>query len=870
MRQQPPIPPRLAERLLLRVLRPELAEEVLGDLEEKFYAVAERKSPFRARLNYWFQAINYLRPFAIGKSNSRSNSNYTAMFKHNLLLSFRNFKRYKSSFFINLTGLSTGLACALLICLWVFDELQMDKFHAKGDRIYQVLQNTQLADGILTGEGTPDPLPEALAKEIPEVAYAAGLTPPEWFGNFTLSYQNTFLKAKGQFAGKDYFNIFSYNLKEGDPDQVLSSINSIVISEDLAMRIFKTTENVVGKTIESSLIGFTDPVTVSGVFSIPANSTKKFDFVLSWLLWDDLSKRLSRPQNWGNHGPSTYVTLVEGADPAQFNEKIAGFVKARSEGSNITLIAAPYAGRYLYGNYTNGVQDGGRIEYVRMFSIIAVFILVIACINFMNLSTAKASRRLKEIGVKKALGANRKTLVVQYLSESMLLTFLSLTVAIFLVLLVLPQFNDITGKQLTLSLDSGLPLLFLGITIITGLLAGSYPALYLSRFHPAYVLKGGQVSSSWGELFARKGLVVFQFTLSIILIVSVLVVYQQLDYVQSKNLGYSKDNVIHFEIEGKVAESREPFVAAVKNIPGVVNASAMSNIVVGSNNSTQGLKWEGKNPEDDISFEVVTGSYDMIETLGIELLDGRSFSKDFGAEENNLILNEAAVKVMGFDNPVGQTVNMWRENRQVIGVVKNFHFESLHERVKPLLFRFEPGRTLKVLVKIESGKEQETLQRLEAFYGEFNPGYSFDYAFIDENYQAQYVAERRVGSLSKYFAGFAIVISCLGLFGLAAFTAERRMKEIGIRKILGSTNWGIVYLLSGDFTKMVLVAIGIALPVGYYLSKQWLQSYEYAIGLSVWYFVCAGIAALFIAWLTVGVQTLKAASVNPSECLRHE
>ena len=792
------------------------------------------------------------------------------MFKHNLLLSYRGFLRYKSSFFINLIGLSSGLACTLLISLWVFDELQMDKFHAKSDRIYQVLENTHLADGIVTGESTPDPLPEALAKEIPEVEYAAGVTPPEWFGNFTLSYQNTFIKAKGQFAGKDYFNIFSYELKEGDPDQVLSTISSIVISEDLAMRIFKTTEDVVGKTIESSLIGFTDPVTVSGIFTIPANSTKKFDFVLSWILWDDLSKRVGRPQNWDNHGPSTYVALVKGADPAQFNEKIAGFIKARAEGSNVTLIAAPYTGRYLYGSYTNGMQDGGRIEYVQMFSIIAVFILVIACINFMNLSTAKASRRLKEIGVKKALGADRKTLVVQYLSESMLLTLLSLAVAVFLVLLVLPQFNDITGKQLTLSLNSQTTLLLLGITAVTGLLAGSYPALYLSRFNPAYVLKGGQISTSWGELLARKGLVVFQFTLSVILIVSVVVVYKQLDYVQSKNLGYSKDNVIHFEIEGKVAESREPFVAAVKNIPGVVNASAMSNIVIGTNNTTQGLKWEGKNPDDDIKFEVVTGSYDMVETLGIEVLEGRSFSKDFGAEENNLILNEAAVKVMGFENAVGQTVNMWGENRQIIGVVKDFHFESLHERVKPLLFRFEPGRTLKVLVKLESGREKETLERLEAFYGEFNPGYSFEFAFMDENYQAQYAAEQRVSSLSKYFAGFAIIISCLGLFGLAAFTAERRMKEIGIRKILGSTNWGIVFLLSSDFTKMVLVAIGIALPVGYYLTSQWLQNYEYAIGLSVWYFAGAGLAALFIAWLTVGVQTVKAAQVNPVQCVRNE
>lgn len=864
-------PPRLAVWFLTRLLRYDLAEEVLGDLEEKFYSMAEKKSAFRARLNYWSQVFNYLRPFAIRKSKQSTNSNITVMFKHNMVLSYRSFLRYKSSFFINLFGLSTGLACTLLICLWVYDELKVDKFHTKSERLFQIMENTEMADGIITGEGTPDILPAELAKELPEVEYAIGVTPPEWFGNFTLAYEGAYLKAKGQFAGKDYFNVFSFKLLEGNPDQVLADKTSIVISEDLALRIFKTKDNVVGKTLESSLIGFTDPVTVTGVFEkTPANSTQQFDFVLSWALWDDLSKRTGRNVNWYNHGPETYVTLKEGTDAALFNDKIMDFIKARAEGSNVTLFAAPYADRYLYGSYTNGGQDGGRIDYVRMFSVIAAFILVIACINFMNLSTAKASRRLKEIGVKKALGAGRKTLIIQYLSESMLLTFLSLLVALLLVVVFLPQFNNITGKQLSIGFEPTILLTLVGISLITGLVSGSYPALYLSKFKPAFILKGGQVSASWGEVLVRRGLVVFQFALSVIFIVSVLVVYKQIDFIQSKNLGYSKDNVIHFEIEGKVAENREAFLGGLKSVPGVVNAAVMSNIVVGTNNTTSGLNWEGKNPDDNIRFELVMGGFDIIETLGIEVLEGRSFSPDFGAEESNVILNEAAIRVMGLENPIGKSIDMWGEKRQIVGVVKDFHFESLHEKVKPLLFRFETGRTLKIIAKIEAGKERETLEAMEKFYGEFNSGYSFDFAFMDQNYQAQYASEQRVGALSGYFAGFAILISCLGLFGLASFTAERRVKEIGIRKILGSTNWGIVYLLSSDFTKMVLAAILIALPVGYFLTKEWLQGFEYAISLEWWFFAGAGLTALFVAWLTVSLQTFKAASVNPAECLKHE
>ncbi|MEQ8417162.1 MAG: ABC transporter permease [Imperialibacter sp.] len=863
-------PPRLAGKLLIKLLRNDLAEEILGDLEEKFYATAERKSLSKARRNYWYQTLHYLRPFAIRKTQS-TNSNITTMFKHNLLLSFRNFKKYKSSFFINLVGLSTGLACALLIYLWVNDELHVNKFHANDDRLYQVMENTKLANGIITQTSTPDFLAENMIREFPEIDMGAGVTPSEWFGNFTLVEGDNYFKTTGQYAEKDYFKMFSFPLIDGDASTAIADIGSIAISEDLAKKIFKTTENVIGKTMEVQLLNFKYPVAVSAVFeNLPANSTESFDMVLSWKMWQDMSDAIGRNVHWGNHGPDTYLVLKQGTDIDAFNQKIEGYIKSKLENSNVSLFATRYSDRYLYGSYENGVQAGGRIEYVKLFSVIAIFILLIACINFMNLSTAKASRRVKEVGVKKAIGADRKSLVFQYLSESTLLAFFSLFVAIILVLLFLPQFNNITGKQLSLGLDANLVLMVLGITIATGLLSGSYPALYLSKFNAAFVLKGGRISTSVGQLWARKGLVVFQFAMSVILIVSVVVVYQQVNYVQSKNLGYSKDNVIHFDKEGRVMENQDAFLSEAKNLPGVVNASSIQAIVVGSQNSTQGVEWEGKNPEDNVRFEVVTVNYDLIETLGIDILEGRSFSKDFGANEENLIFNEAAIRAMGLDDAVGKPVKFWGKDMKIAGIAKDFHFQSLHQKVNPLIIRFDPSQTMKVMVKIEAGKEKETLARLEDLYGEFNPGYSFEYSFLDQDYQAQYVAEQRVSSLSKYFAGFAVLISCLGLFGLASFTAERRLKEIGVRKILGSSVWSIVWLLTSDFTKMVGAAILIALPISYYLTSTWLQDFAYSINLTVWYFAGAGAVALLIAWITVGMQTLRAARVNPADCLRYE
>ena len=488
----------------------------------------------------------------------------------------------------------------------------------------------------------------------------------------------------------------------------------------------------------------------------------------------------------------------------------------------------------------------------------------------MNLSTARASRRAKEVGVKKAVGAERGSLVWQFLSESTLIAFISLFIGVLLVRLFLPRFNLITDKEIALQFNPTLFLSLLAITIITGILAGSYPALYLASFKPVKVLKG-EIKTSLGELWARRGLVVFQFTLSVILIMAVFVVYKQIQFVQDKNLGYDKDQLIYFSMDGRLEEQFDVFLEEAARLPGVENISTIGHDLIGRQNNTSGLDWEGKDPESRILFEHVRVNYDLIETIGVEMKEGRTFSKEYGADSSKIIFNERAIEIMGMQDPIGKKVRLWDEyDMEIIGVVKDFHFQSLHEGMNPLFFRLLPDQTWYMMARLESGREKEAISGLKNFYERFNAGFTFDFEFSDEQYAQQYAAEQRVASLSRYFAGFAILISCLGLFGLAAFTADRKKKEIGIRKVLGATVSNIVLLLTKDFTRLVLISILIGLPVAFWVTSNWLERFEYRIELSAWLFIFTGFLVLFISWVTVSSQALRSATVNPKDCLRDE
>lgn len=786
------------------------------------------------------------------------------MFKHNLLLTYRNFKRHKSTFLINLIGLSCGLACVLVIYLWVNDELSFDKYHVNDSRLYQVMTNNKSEKGIDTRKDTPHNLAEVLAREMPEVEYAVIATPDLFLPAFKLSGNDKKIKGLGKFAGKDFFKIFSYHLVQGNESNVLSNKNAIVLSQSQAQNLFRSTDNVIGKTIGWEVSGIKRQCIVTGIFKdVPVNSSEHFDFVLSF---DDL-KDIMGMGTGGAIGISepflTYLTVRKGTNIDRFNNKLTRYVRDKSKDNSRSFFLKPFSDNYLYSKYENGKQAGGRIEYVKLFSLIALFILIISCINFMNLSTAKAAKRVKEIGIKKAMGVGRKALILQYLVESLLMSFISVIVAVIVVILLLPQFNAITQKSLHLHFNTEICLGLIGITIFTGFLSGSYPALYLSGFKPALILKG-KFNNSIAEQLTRKGLVVFQFSLSVIFIVSVLVVYKQIDYVQNKNLGFDKNNVIYFEAEGK---SSEAYLNEIQKIPGIEMASSMLGNLIRDEFGGRGtIDCNGKK----IPFHSFGVNYGLIETLGIKIKEGRSFSKKFGSNNTELILNEAAVEAMGLKNPVGTVTKGQRYNTEIIGVVKNFHIQSLHEKIEPMKFRLDNDGPSMIVTKIKKGKEKEALANLESFYKKFNPGLTFNYKFLDQDYQALYVSERQVSILSRYFAGLSILISCMGLFGLAAFTAEMRLKEIGIRKVLGSSVFGIVRLLSGEFTKMILIAICIALPLSYLIAKNWLDDFAYRINLEWWYFYGAGLITITIALFTVSFQSVKAALINPVKSLRSE
>jgi len=792
------------------------------------------------------------------------------VFKNYLKIAWRNLYKDRQFTLLNVIGLSTGLACALMIWLWVSDERNVDKYNEKDSQLYQIMQNIQHENNIETMNHTAGLLANALKNEMPEVEYAATVIPASWFGNKgIIAAGDTKVKARGQFVSKDYFHVFTVPFVQGDNSKIATDKHSVAVSEELAMKLFHTTTGVTGKTIQWNQGEFTGTYLITGIFaSNGPNVSDPFDIIFSF---GQFMERRPGMDDWGNSDPSTFVILKKDSRIDQFNAKIKNFIGTKEKKSGKTYFAVKYSDKYLHGVYKDGKEAGGRIAYVQLFTIIAIFILVIACINFMNLSTAKASRRIKEVGIKKVVGARRATLVLQYLGESVLMSFLSLLLAIVFILLLLPAFNQVTGKTLNLPFSFNFIMSVGCITLLTGIVAGSYPALYISGFSPAAVLKG-KLKTSFGEIWIRKGLVVFQFTLSVIAIVGVLIIYRQVNYIQSKNLGYSRNNIIRFEIpledDSTKLVAAASFVNEIKNIPGVVSAGSHYHDLVGGHGSISGFQWPGKNPNQDIDFANLEMGYGFIETVGIKMKEGRNFSNN-NSSFKEIVFNESAIKAMGLKDPIGKTVKFWGRERQIVGVAEDFNFESLYNPVKPCFFQLYPVMP-KIIVKIKAGTEKQTIERISQAFASFNKGLPFDYEFMDEEYRALYTAEKRVSVLSGYFAGLAILISCLGLFGLAAFTAQRRQKEIGIRKVVGASAGNVAIMLSKDFIKMVVVAILIGFPLVGWIMHNWLQGFAYRITIGAGVFIAAGVAIILITLLTISFQAIKAAVANPVNSLRSE
>lgn len=786
------------------------------------------------------------------------------MLSHYLLLAIRNFKKFKSIFLINLLGLSLGLTTVILIAMWVKDELSINRYHANSDRIYAVMTNHDNAGGIVTWGVTPAEMAEAMKAELPQVELAAGVSP--FIKGMILDSGTDKLDAEGLFVDQDYLDMFSHEFIIGNRSKALLGINAISLSESMAKNLFGSPENAMGKSLKWQVFDFSNEVEVTGVYrDFGSLDVEKPEFLMAFPFFKAM---LGDGAHWDNFNSSTVVLLREGTDETAFNTQIASFIKDRAKGSNVTPFVQLYADTYLYGTYEGGKVAGGRINYVWIFSGIALFILLIACINFMNLTTARSMARAKEIGVKKSMGASRMGIFGQFMVESLLLTLFALVIALITVSVLQPVFNKVTLKELSLSLGMEDVLILVGFWAITSLIAGIYPSLYLSKFKPVQIMKNN-LKGSVGELLARKGLVVFQFMISMLLIIGVVVIGKQMNYIQNQNLGYNQSHLLKIPAESIPAAQMNTVLDQVKEVAGVENASSLTHPLIGLANSTIGLTWEGKNPDEQVKFENISVNMGLIETMDFELVEGRSFSPEFGEENTKIILNEAAVRTIGFENPIGQIVNLWGNDMEVIGVVKNFHFESLKESVKPAFIKYDPGFAQNIMVRINTADQQRTIAGITQVF-QTVLGQKTEIAFMDESYQTLYLQEQRVSVLSEYFGVIAIFLSCLGLFGLAAFTAESRKKEIGVRKVLGASMTGILNLITLDFIKLVLISVVIALPLGWYFANSWLETYAFQTKLSWWIFAGSGLVLLVIAIMTVGYQAYKAASSNPVNSLRSE
>ena len=773
----------------------------------------------------------------------------------------------KAFSFINIFGLALGMACSLLIVLWVADELGTDKFHAHSDRLYMMYEKEHIDGKLVAGYWTPGLLTQELKRKVPEIQYASGIFD---LGRTNFLVADKKLKQDGIAADSDYFKMFSYPLLQGSATSALNTPSSIAISNKMARSFFGSAQAAYGKPIrwENSR-----DFTVTAVFAdIPRNSSFQFEFVLNWMANLDNNPWL---RNWENNSPATAVMIRPGADPVQLSAKLTHFLNAYNKSFNggfrLDLAMQPFGDLYLHDKFVNGEPSGGRIEYVRLFSIVAVFILFIACINFMNLTTARSGRRAKEIGIRKVAGAVRGSLAGQFLIEAILLTAVSAALALLLVSAILPYFNSLTDKTIFLPYSS--PLFYIGLlalVLITGLLAGSYPALFLSGLAPIRVLKGS-LKFTGGSVLFRKGLVVFQFVLSIVLIIGTIVVARQISYVQNADLGYTRENLVYVPLEGDLGRQFEVFRNQVSQLPGVKMVSSIQDRPVNiGRDITTTVNWTGKDPTASPQFTVTAAGFDFVKTMNLQLVAGRDFSRDFPTDSSNYLINEEAAALLKYNNAVGQPLELWGVKGKIVGVVKDFHLTNLHDPIHPLIIHLYHSDWGNALIRVDAQHSKDVLASLQKITGTLNPKFPFTYYFTDEQYQKLYDSDVIVSRLSNCFSALAIFISCMGLLGLAMFTAEQRRKEIGIRKVLGAGVFSLLKLLSGEFLLLVVMALVIATPLAWWAMHIWLHDYAYPIAIEWWFFGLAGVLAVLIALLTVSVQAVRAALANPVKSLRSE
>ncbi|MGB7394642.1 MAG: ABC transporter permease [Pricia sp.] len=783
------------------------------------------------------------------------------MFKNYLKIAWRNLWKNKGYSALNIFGLAIGITCASLIFLWVEDEINFDSVFPKQDEIYYLPTNQQYEGEWRTFYSTPGPLAKDLKDEIPEIVRSART----WSENLLFTEGENALNRRGRYADADFLEMFSLTFIEGNSKRAFDRPDAIVLTRETATQLFGKNTQALNKVLR---VNNKDNYTVTGIVEdLPENVSFGFE----WLVpFERYSKGVDWMKEYGSNFADTFVELSPEADFETVDAKVRKMIPSKTDEVTTYAFLHSIKDWHLRSDFQDGKKVGGKITYVRLFTLIALIILLIACINFMNLSTARSEKRAKEVGVRKVLGSGKRRLIFQFIAEALITATLAAVVSVLLLMILLPQFNILIEKSLELRLTDPMHIgSLVGITLICGLLAGWYPAFYLSSFKPIEAVKGVKSKDS-SATWIRKGLVVSQFTISIVFIISTIIVYQQVQHVKSRNLGYNKENLIKMDVNGDMVKNFNPIRKDMMASGTVENVGLNNSNVLSGGNNGSGLTWQGGTKTEDVLISFRYVSPDFLKTTGMEIVEGRGFSDDMAKDSTNTLISESFAKLMGEGSAIGKTVTRNRPYT-VIGVVKDYLYGDMYGNSDPVMYFHNPGFANFMYVRTKSGVAMtETLAAMEGVMKKYNPAFPFEYEFVDEAFNARFQSEKLIGSLSLIFALLAIIISCLGLFGLSAYTAEQRRKEIGVRKVLGSSVPGIVRLLSKDFLRLVFIALLFAIPFAWWGMYRWLESFAYHIEINWWVFVLAGLAAVCIALLTVSFQAIKAANANPVKSLRTE
>ncbi len=857
---------KLGERIFKFYCHPDYQEDILGDMEEYYEQNCTEKGRRRAGFKFFIDSLLLFRLSLLKEKLSYHKIIYAAMVQNIIKTAFRVFWRERGYSLMNILGLTVGIAASMLLFLYIQSEKSVNQFHEDIDQLYQVMLRQTYPGGVEVFEDNPGPLVTTFKDDMPELESMAAFTWPEalLFLHDDVGYKET-----GRFASEDFLHIFDVTFIEGQKSNSLSSPSEVFLSKSLKEKIFGA-DKALGQTVEVNGWG---QFQVGGVFEdVPNNSTIKFDFLLPYERWSSLNPWV---EDWGNSGILGIAKLSKDTDYQTFNNKIENYVASKMpDGESInSIFLQPFKDRYLYNRFENGKQAGGRITYVNMFMAVSFFILLIAVINFMNLATARSAKRAKEVGVKKVVGSTRLQLQFQFMMESLILALVSTILAGVLIMMVIDPLNSLVGKEMSFSwldIDKSISLLGLGAGV--GILAGIYPSFVLSDFKVLSVLKGSFKNTKWSSNL-RKGLVVFQFAISTCLIISTLIIRSQMDYIMSMNLGYEKEHLLLLPVEGEITDlsTREQLKNSILSNPSFTSLTFSSGTPISIESSTSaGFSWEGKVGEFDNDFNIVRTDTEFIDTYGMEIIEGRNFDINLATDTMNVIINEQTAKVMNLEDPLNVPIRFWGRNGRVVGIVKDFHYNSVHEEIQPMVISWRPRYSTRITLKMAGQNIPESLEFLENVITDLNPNYPFQYSFVNDSYERLYKSESTIGILTNYFSGIAIFISLLGLFGLSSYAAEQRIKEIGVRKVLGANSGNLIILMSKGFLLLAGLGFLVAVPIGYSFMNNWLESFEYKIQIGAPIFLVAAGISLFITVLTVSYHSMKAAYSNPVKNLRYE